>query len=89
MGHQHGQLRKWRRILSLQLLGGEGCRSDRASGHLRTGMPTYGGSFAIWRIFVAEEDEGNEDDEDVVSEMSAMRYWTALRAFVNINIEGD
>src|SRR3954465_13056137 len=39
LGDQHGQLRQWRRLLSLFLFGGARLRPDRAGGHLRPRLP--------------------------------------------------
>lgn len=71
MGHLHGQLREWRRILPLQLLGHKRVRQDRARGYLRSRMPAYCGSSYVWCFPVTEEDEAHKDYQDVVQEVIA------------------
>lgn len=74
MGYLYGQLRKWRRLLPLQLFGYKRVRQDRTRGHLRPRLPTHGRSPDVRRFPIAEEDEAHQDYQDVVQEVIALSF---------------
>lgn len=69
MGYFNGQLRKWRRILPLQLLGHKRMRQDCASGHICSRVPANRGGADVWYFPVTKEDEAHQDYQDVVQEV--------------------
>src|SRR6478672_5676469 len=54
--HLDGQLRQWRRLLPLQLLGGARLRPHRSGRHLRAGLPADRRGAALRHPAAAEED---------------------------------
>ena len=55
MGDQHGLLCKWRRLLSLLILGGARLRSHRACGHLCPRVPPHSRGPDVWAAAAAEK----------------------------------
>ena len=62
LGDQHGQLRQWRRLLPLFLLGGARLRPGRAGGYLRARLPADGRGAGLRHHAVAEENPPHRDD---------------------------
>ena len=69
----HGQLRQWRRLLPLQLLGGARLRPDRAGGRLCAGLPADGRGAGLRDHAAAEEDPADRDDPPWLSCSNAGR----------------
>jgi hypothetical protein len=65
--HLDGQLRQWRRLLSLQLFGGARLRPHRARGHLCPRLPADRRSPALRRDAVAAEDPPHRDDRTLMA----------------------
>ena len=75
MGHIHGKLCEWRRILPLQLLGHKGVRQDRAGGHICAGMPSHCRGSDVRHLSIAEEDAAYQDHTDVVQKVKVLFVW--------------
>lgn len=57
MGDQHGLLREWRRLLSLQLQRHQRMRSNRARRYLCAWMPTHKRSIDVRDLSTSKENE--------------------------------
>src|SRR4026209_2191619 len=74
--HLHGQLRQWRRLLSLLLFGGKRLRPHRARRYLCACLPTEGRSSRLRRAPPAKEDQADRHHRALIGPME----WVNLQS---------
>lgn len=72
VGHIHGKLRKWWRLLPLLILSCPRLRQDCPSRHLRSRLPTHCWGPSLWTAPAAEEDQQAQGLPPLVDQVNAL-----------------